>query len=488
MDIFNTKVLDSAIRLIEKWYYVILIAILAAASFNIFYNLGIVPIYSWDEARHGVSAYEMIKNNNYIVNTYAYKNDYWNLKPPISYWAIILGYKMAGFNALGLRIISGVAAVITILIITAFSLYMNGRLASLISAIVLSTTIPFITEHCARTGDADSIYVFFFTIAMISLALIEKSEKWLYGFGFSFALAFLTKSLHAGNIMVIGIVYLIFSKTFFKLKIKQIILLILTCCSPILIWGILRYREDGIEFFKTIVKFDLVARSSTVLEGHIGGYCYYIEHLQWSYFYWNLIFVGTTMACIVLLYRYRYAEHKTIVNRILIIVLWIGVPFILYTMVKTKISWYLLPVFPAMALSIGSTCSLLLKEKNRNIITQIVLTAMIIISICKSEEVIKSRISNPEMDLNQELIQDLGELPEYRRWIIYINHYEQSYWLSSELYASLAPVEGGAEGFLEDNHDNTLLFITKEDASVLGKEKDNLKVVLENESAYIFAK
>ncbi len=115
---------------------------------------------------------------------------------------------------------------------------------------MLTTTIPFITEHAARTGDADSLYVFFFTTAIISLALIEESNKWACGFGLSFALAFLTKSLHAGNIVIIGIVYLVASKTLFKLKGKQILTLILSSSIPIFIWGAIRYANDGITFLK----------------------------------------------------------------------------------------------------------------------------------------------------------------------------------------------------------------------------------------------
>ncbi len=486
MNIFNTKLFDSLIKLIEKLYYIIFIVILMVALFNVFFNLGIVPIESFDEARHGVSAYEMMKRNNYVVNTYAYNNDYWNLKPPISFWIIVLGYKIAGFNPLGLRLFSGLAAMLTILIIGIFSLYKYGRLASLISTIAIATTIPFITEHCARTGDADSIYVLFFTMAIVSLALVEKNSKWIYAFGSSFALAFLSKSWHAGNIIIIGIVYLLLSKFLFKLKAKQVVLLAFSGCTPIFIWIILRYMNDGITFFKTMIEFDLLKRTSEVLEGHIGGYCFYLEGLQWSYFYWNLVFVATSMVYIVLIYR--YIGNKKMVNNGLIIGIWIVVPFLLYTMAKTKISWYMLPVYPAIALSIGATTSFLLKEKNRNLITQIILIVMVAISIYKSEEAILSRISNPEPELNQELIKDIGSMQQYKGKRIYINHYDQSYWLSAELYDDLTPIEGGAEGFLEDNANDSLLFITKDDINILGDKKNDLKVILENESAYIFTK
>ncbi|MED1487887.1 ArnT family glycosyltransferase [Bacillus smithii] len=101
-------------------YFLLALILLSVACYNIFFNLGKFPIYSWDEARHGVNAYEMLRQGNFIVNTYRYKMDYWNLKPPLSYWAIMLGYKTAGFNALGLRLISGICAMLTIIIVGIF--------------------------------------------------------------------------------------------------------------------------------------------------------------------------------------------------------------------------------------------------------------------------------------------------------------------------------------------------------------------------------
>ena len=51
-----------------------------------FYKLGVGELCDWDEARHAVSAYEMIQTGEPIVTTYEYSNDYWNLKPPLSEW------------------------------------------------------------------------------------------------------------------------------------------------------------------------------------------------------------------------------------------------------------------------------------------------------------------------------------------------------------------------------------------------------------------
>lgn len=485
MDVFNTKPVDKIIKFIEKWYYLFIAITLCTAAFNIFYNLGNMPINSWDEARHGVNAYEMIKRNNYIVNTYAYNNDYWNLKPPVSYLAIILGYKLSGFNALGLRLFSAIASMLTIFLITIFVLYNNGRLASLISTAVLTTTLPFIVDHCSRSGDADSIFVLFFTLSMMFLVLSKRNILWFYGSGLAFSLAFLTKSWHSGSIVVIIIIYLALNKPLVKSIQKNLISFLLITSFPILIWALLRYSQDGFTFFKNMIGYDLMARTSRTLEGHIGGMCYYFEHFQWSYFYWFCVFIATTLAIITTtIIENLNSDSK---NYSLCIALWITIPFLLYSIAKTKIWWYIFPIYPAFAISIGTTSSVLLKVKKTNILMPILLISMIIFSITKNQLLILDKVSNIKTDQIQVLLKDLKKHPEYKGKRIYINHFEQSYWLCAELYGDLIPVSGGTEGFLKDNA-TSMLLITKDKKSTLGSNVDNLKLVDENETACIYRK
>lgn len=496
MNIYNTKFLDSILNFIEKYYYIFLIIILMIASLNMFYNLGKTPINSWDEARHGVNAYEMIKRNNYIVNTYGYENDYWNLKPPISYWAIVGGYKLVGFNSLGLRIFSAVASFITVLIVAIFTLHKHGRLASLISTFAITTSMPFVLEHCGRTGDADAIFVLFFTMSMVAMALIEENTNWLYAAGVSFAMAFLTKSWHAGNIVVIGIIYLILSKTLFKLKVRQIFMFILSCSFPILIWGFFRYKQDGLVFFETMINYDLLARSSTTLEGHVGSISFYIEALQRTYFYWLLVWVSIILVSTLFIKPNLINRRR--INYVLAITLWIAVPFLLYTKAKTKIDWYILPIYPALAISIGAISSLLLRAKNRNFLFQSLLALMILLAIYKNEVSIIRSISNPLPSYAQVAMEEMKDLPEYRGKNIYTtfktgsadnpNRWDQSCLLCAELYGDLIPVEGGINGFLKDNTDKPLLLIPKDKVKLLNMKVNSQKVVAESNIVYILTK
>ena len=105
MDNFSKKMND----FLGKYYWFIFAGLAVFAAMLCFLRLDVGYVASWDEARHGISAYEMIQNKNFIVNTYNYDVDYWNLKPPFSFYGIMLGFGIFGFSVRGLRLYSALS-------------------------------------------------------------------------------------------------------------------------------------------------------------------------------------------------------------------------------------------------------------------------------------------------------------------------------------------------------------------------------------------
>ena len=56
-----------------------ILALLAVAGYLLFENLDIAPMPDYDGATHGINAYEMIRNDDYLVHTFGGETDYWNL-------------------------------------------------------------------------------------------------------------------------------------------------------------------------------------------------------------------------------------------------------------------------------------------------------------------------------------------------------------------------------------------------------------------------
>ncbi|OYO51329.1 hypothetical protein CG709_19915, partial [Lachnotalea glycerini] len=111
---------------------------------------------------------QQAQNNNLIVNTFNYSNDYWNLKPPLSYWCIMLSFKLFGFHVFSLRFYSALCYFITCVAASLF-VKRQSHLASLFTmAFFCASGLAFVA-HMARAGDADALYTMLFTFAMLAM-------------------------------------------------------------------------------------------------------------------------------------------------------------------------------------------------------------------------------------------------------------------------------------------------------------------------------
>lgn len=480
--------MDRLFKHANKFYLFLLIILLAAAIFNLFYHLGNFPIYSWDEARHGVSAYEMLKKQNYIVNTYLDKPDYWNLKPPLSFWVIITGFKIAGFNAFGMRLFSAVFALSTIIITALFTYNKYGKIASIVSSLVLVTCTQYIINHCARTGDADSLFVFLFTSAMISVFQLDKSVKWLYVSGLAFSFAFLTKSWHAGNIFIILSLYLFVTGMYKQLTAKNWTVFILSMLLPIFVWVTVRYQYDGLNFFKGMILYDLLHRSSAPIENHVGSVFYYVGILYQFSSLWIIILCLFSM---LFLFKkdYSFNTFLTILKKqdVIGILLWILIPFILFTIAKTKIRWYILPVYPPISIIIGALTSTFLVNR-KSVIRSIVLTMILSVSLYYEWKII-TYLNHPIANLRLDLIHSLAKKGEIKNDDIYISQpYEwyQNDVLTAELADDLHVQNGSFNDFLKKK--KALFLLPKELYQQSFIQAHHLQVISANQWGYVVTK
>lgn len=179
------KAYVAALRFFEKYDWVFFCAAVLVLGFYCFRCLGVQYVDSWDEARHGVNAYEMMQNGNYIQHTYNYQVDDWNLKPSISYWGIVLGFKLFGYNAFGLRFTSALAYLLTGIAVALFARRYSKEASILVLGFFCANTRP-LSAHLARSGDADALYLLFFTLAMLAMFQIRENRKNLYFCGILF--------------------------------------------------------------------------------------------------------------------------------------------------------------------------------------------------------------------------------------------------------------------------------------------------------------
>ncbi|MHB8880339.1 MAG: ArnT family glycosyltransferase [Thermodesulfovibrionales bacterium] len=358
--------------LARSYYGYLFAAILALASFNLFLHLGQLPVNDWDEARHGITAFEMLQNGNLLVNTFLGNPDYWNLKPAFSFWTIAAAYKLFGFSVFSLRVFSAFFACLSVALTMIISKKHFGEIPSLLAGAMLSTCYGFLLEHSGRAGDADASLAFFTVLTFFFLSASEESPEYLYGAGVSCSLAFLAKSFASFPVAAAAFVYLLLSGRLLKIPLRQYLVLTALYLLPIALWAGGRYYHDGPAFLKAMLENDLMSRLRTELEAHGGPYYYYAAVIIFRTFApWSYLVAAASAFSFAGYVRDTYAHRRrnhpagltsgravsqpggAVPGSQQIFLSWAIVPFLLFSLARTKLPWYINMLYPALAILSG---------------------------------------------------------------------------------------------------------------------------------------
>ena len=370
----------------ERIFQILCILLFAWLTFLCFYKLDVKYVDPWDEARHGVNAYEMLKQGHLIESTYRYETDYYNLKPPLSMWSIMLSMLIFGKNVFSLRLASVLCYLILALAVVCFARKRYGKTAALFSLMLLAAnTTPFIA-HMVRSGDADSLYVLLFSLAMLCMLQIRENHQKLYWCGFFFALAFLTKSFHAGVIVAIGGLYLLLTGELKRIKLWEYLKFFASFVIPLGLWVLGRICVDGTAFLKEMWLTDVLGRSQSGFGSNEAGFSYYF-----SYFIGNMtksipvyrvaLVLLLLASCILLIVKVADAKKQTDAKKkkdvsffkhlkgclfhrdVIGMSLWILVPALAFSLVRTKLLWYQYPSVTALLIVTGIVTGIVCEKK-----------------------------------------------------------------------------------------------------------------------------
>lgn len=383
----------------ERVFQILCIFLFAWLFFLCFYKLDVKYVDPWDEARHGVNAYEMLRQGKLLESTYRYETDYYNLKPPLSMWSIMLSMLLFGESVFSLRFASVLCYLILALVVVCFARKRYGRTAALFSLMLLTAnTTPFIA-HMVRAGDADSLYVLLFSLAMICMLQIRENHRKLYWCGFFFALAFLTKSFHAGVIVAIGGLYLLLTGELKKIKLREYLKFLASFAIPLCLWLFCRICVDGTAFLKEMWLTDVLGRSKSGFGSNEAGFSYYfsyyIGNMTKSVTVYRVALILLFLAAgILLIVKIADAKKQTDVSffkglagclfhhDVIGCSLWILVPALAFSVVRTKLLWYQYPAVTALLIVTGITTGIVCEKKQIPLFFRVGIGVAAIVTAC----------------------------------------------------------------------------------------------------------
>lgn len=327
------------------------LCILAILAFStiFFINLGSGPLWAADEQTYSQWAYHMVKSGDYLT-PYAFGGlAVWIGKPPLYMWLMSLAYQVFGVSNFVTRLWSPIFGALTLVLVYFLAKKLYNRYVGFASALVLGTFTTFLLF--ARHAMTDVSFVFFIVASFYFFVLSEKTEKtnrYVILSGLFFGLALLTKQVEALLIPLIVFSYLVVTRRSIRFLFKKhftvfwgIGLLVL---SPYLVYMFVSF---GSNFWSWFVVYGGVMRTLSPLEGHVGGTLFYFSYLADKEMFWAILLPFAAGLC----------AFNVVIKRLkadALILAWMGIVLLVFTVAQTKLSWYILPALPAFAIAISS--------------------------------------------------------------------------------------------------------------------------------------
>jgi 4-amino-4-deoxy-L-arabinose transferase-like glycosyltransferase len=346
----------------SRRYAALATAVLALAAFNLIFRLGREVVSEWDESLYAISAWEMGTTGHLVATTFLGSLDYYNSKPPLNVWLIALSFKAFGMNLVSLRLVSVISAWLTVAVLQGWTRRAVGPVVALFAGLVLATTFGFVYVHSGRTAETDALFTLLILLTVVVLWAEERQPWHRAWLGPIAAAVFLLRGMAV--LMPLGIVLAVSIIGNRKAPAERprwlpslptlsaLILFVL----PVGAWTVARWRVDQWTFFDKLFNYDFVARSLTVIEDHPGSPFYYLNILQKNQYDW--LIAGAVALVLVPIPWQRMMDRLAPVwrgdDRLgVLLCSWAGMTFLIPSVMRTKLPWYLNAFYPVFAVGIA---------------------------------------------------------------------------------------------------------------------------------------
>ena len=308
--------------------------------------LPFTPLMEPDEGRYSAIPSAMNATGDYV--TPRLKGAIYFEKPPLSYWATAIFFRIFGENEFSSRLFAALCAWGCILLVYRMGLFFHDTRTGLYAAAVLTTFLYHVA--IGRINILDMPLAFFVCMAIWCgfrcFAEAEKKKGWLYLLYLFSALAFLAKGL-IGIAFPFGVVviWLLISgrwREIFALFSPVGILIFSAVSLP---WLVLVQQQNP-DFFRFFFIQEHLLRYATRMH----------DRYQPFYFFIPILLAGTLPWCAFLpeaIRGLKKGEKLFGSTEKRLLLTWFGLIFLFFSISSSKLIPYIAPVFLPVALGFG---------------------------------------------------------------------------------------------------------------------------------------
>jgi 4-amino-4-deoxy-L-arabinose transferase-like glycosyltransferase len=346
-------------------------------------NLGNTHLWDQDEGYYAAAAAEMHAKNDWVTPTF--NGELFGHKPPMMYWGMMVGYRLFGVNELGARFVSSLFGIGTILLTYQLGRKLFGASSGLFAGLAIGSCILFTAVSRSATADGHltffvllSLSVWFqgylrtpgatrdyklrampwrdwaITYAAMGLAVLTKGP-----IGFFFPMATIglfllieqpafagdSKSIVQRGLRVVWPYTPIpFLMTVWRMRPLTTIAVVLAVAGP---WyGLVQWRTQG-AFLQEFIGVHHLGRFAGAMDNHSGPIYYYLVACLFGMYPWSAFSIPTI---------HHWFKTKTSTQEskaVVLVTCWVAIYMVVFSLARTKLPNYVLPIYPALALVVG---------------------------------------------------------------------------------------------------------------------------------------
>jgi 4-amino-4-deoxy-L-arabinose transferase-like glycosyltransferase len=347
--------------------YLPIIALCVTAALLLFWRLGRRSLEDWDEALYMQMCKEMVRSGDWL--TIHLDGSPWYDKPPLFFWATSLIYKLFGITEFTSRAVSAASGVGVLAVTWLIARRAYDGATGVVAGVILLCSYQFVWS--SRFATTDVMLTFFLLLAVYGYMRLETDgpRAW-YGICLAITAAFMIKSAAAVVAPAAIAVAAVFDRQALRwLRTREFWLAVLLSVAIILPWHAYMLTRHGEAFWKIYFGWNLVERATSTLDKHTGGPEYYFVRLHRYFFPWVWVVPFAAAAEVE-----RFVRGRT---RGRIVFVFTLVVLLLYTIVRTKLRWYIVPLYPTLALMCAALIVRAIRQRDPAAMTALVVAAVV---------------------------------------------------------------------------------------------------------------
>lgn len=370
----------------ERGFDAIHVVLLFGAALFRFINLGFLDLQAWDEALYTVRAQAALQPGMWLDQTpLAIDGLYSALHPPLHVWGTAVVFQIIGVSECSARLISAISAGLTVFVIYSIGKSLSSKEAGLYATLLYSLN-PF-AVFFSRQGQFDSLLVLLLSLSVLAAikSMQRDDRKYIVYSGIFVGLALMTKLFVGCGIPVAyGLWIMVARPAHAREHWKRLFLLSFIAAVVAGPWHIYMTVQHGNgDPLFLIHSSAVVQRSLFGIEGNV-------KSLEFFYYFNQLVVLFPLgLAFFVHQAWESYREKRDIP---LFLLLWFVFFFLVFSLIRTKLAVYLLPMFVPAALLAGMSLDKIAKREVDRGTCQWIILLTFIFAIWSSSQFVRNSV------------------------------------------------------------------------------------------------